>query len=121
MSRSIQGTRLNGKMQAFLETMKELEIGAVTNLVALGDSNWGTPTFSSYFVEMEAVKHLATKFPRALLKTVKFREVPTPEELVKQLTLVNERFQQICTNAKNLTIRLERRPKRPSEYVRAEN
>ena len=60
-------------MQAFLETLKELELGAITNLVCLGDSN----------IEMDAGAHLATKFPRALIKTVKFRETPSPDELVK--------------------------------------
>ena len=79
------GNYYEWKINAFLETLDELELGAVTNLVALGDSN----------IEMEAVKHLASKFPRALLKTVKFREIPTPEELVKQITLVTERFEQI--------------------------
>jgi hypothetical protein len=39
----------------------------------LGDSN----------IEMDAAHHLATKFPKALIKTVKFRECPTPDELVK--------------------------------------
>jgi len=53
--------------------MKEMELGAVTNLVCLGDSN----------IEMEAGIHLATKFPRALIKTVKFWEGPSPDELVK--------------------------------------
>ncbi len=38
------------KMQAFLQTLKELELGAITNLVALGDSN----------IEMDAAQHLAT-------------------------------------------------------------
>lgn len=76
------GNSFKWKLHAFTDTLKELEIGAVTNLVALGDSN----------IEMEASKNLALKFPRALLKTVKFREVPTPDELIKQLTLVNERL-----------------------------
>jgi len=38
------------KMQAFLGTLKELELGAITNLVCLGDSN----------IEMDAGQHLAT-------------------------------------------------------------
>jgi hypothetical protein len=93
------GKSYQWKMHAFLETMQELEKGAVTNLVAIGDSN----------IEMEASKHLAKKFPCALLKTVKLREVPTPEELIKQLMLINQRMENICTSVKNLTIRLEKK------------
>lgn len=73
--------------------------GAVTNLIALGDSQF----------EMDAVKNLGTQFPRALLKTIKFREMPSPDELVKQINLVLLKLEQICTSAKNLTIRLERK------------
>ena len=89
------------KMHAFKDTIKDHEISAVTNLLAIGDSN----------IEMEASKHMSKWFPLALLKTIKFKEQPTPEELVKQLTLVTERLESIWSSAKNLTIRLERRPK----------
>lgn len=73
------------KMKAFLKTQEKLEKGAITNLVALGDSQF----------EMDAVKHLGTQFPRALIKTVKFREQPTPDELVKQINLVMMKLDQI--------------------------
>lgn len=65
-------------MKAFLKTQERMEKGAITNLVALGDSQF----------EMDAVKHLGMQFPRALIKTVKFREMPNPDELVKQINLV---------------------------------
>ena len=87
------------KMKAFLKTQEKMEKGAITNLVALGDSQF----------EMDAVKHLGAQFPRALIKTVKFRELPTPDELVKQINLVMMKLEQIWTSAKNLTIRLERK------------
>lgn len=87
------------KMKAFLKTQEKMEKGAITNLVALGDSQF----------EMDAVKNLAAQFPRALIKTVKFREIPTPDELVKQINLVSMKLDQIWTSAKNLTIRLERK------------
>ena len=73
------------KMKAFLKTQERMEKGAITNLVALGDSQF----------EMDAVKHLGSKFSRALIKTVKFREVPTPDELVKQINLVLMKLDQI--------------------------
>lgn len=95
------GDAYQWKNKAFQHTLKDLELGAVTNLIAIGDSN----------IEMEASKHLALKFPRALLKTVKFRELPSPDELIKQLTLVHLKLPEIFSNVKNLTIRLERREK----------
>lgn len=95
------GNSLEWKMNAFQETMKDMEISAVTNLVALGDND----------IEIQASKNLANNFSRALLKTVKFRVNPSPEELIKQLTLVGNKMESICTNVKNLTIRLERRKK----------
>jgi hypothetical protein len=73
------------KMKAFLMTQEKMEKGAITNLVALGDSQF----------EMDAVKHLGAQFPRALIKTVKFREQPTPDELVKQINLVMMKLDQI--------------------------
>ncbi len=93
------GKSIQWKMYAFLDTMKNMEKHAVTNLIAIGDSN----------IEIEASKVLARKFPRAHLKTVKLREEPSPDELVKQLILVNNRMPNILTTVKNLTIRLERK------------
>lgn len=95
------GDSFQWKNKAFLDLLKEMELEAVTNLIAIGDS----------LVEMEASKQLALKFPIALLKTVKFREAPSPEELVKQLSLVYNRFEAIYSSSKNLTVRLERREK----------
>lgn len=95
------GDSYEWKTQAFMDTMRVLDICAVTNIVAIGDSN----------IEMNASKHLSRKFPTALLKTVKFREAPSPDELIKQIILVTERMESICLSVKNLTIRLERRAK----------
>jgi hypothetical protein len=50
----------------------------ITNILALGDS----------MMEIDAAHHLALRFSKALIKTVKFREFPKPNELVKQLNLV---------------------------------
>ena len=61
------------KLNAFLETQKEIDDAAITNLIALGDS----------MMEMDAAHNLAQKFQKALIKTVKFREFPKPNELVK--------------------------------------
>ena len=93
------------KLHAFLETQSELTNGNMKNVIALGDS----------MMEMDAAHHLAMKFQKALIKTVKFREFPKPNELVKQLNLVISKFDDIINNVRNLTIRLEK--KQPSGRI----
>lgn len=68
-----------------MEVQRQLDTDLITNLVSLGDSN----------MEMEAVHVMGNKFDTALVKTIKFRENPTPEELVKQLELVVQKFEKI--------------------------
>ena len=60
-------------------------------------------------MEMEAAQQLASQFETSLIKTVKFREFPKPNELVKQLNLVIRKFDDIVNNVRNLTIRLEKK------------
>jgi hypothetical protein len=87
------------KIQAFLEMKKNFETDLVANIICMGDS----------IIEMEAAHVLASKFSQAFIKTIKFREAPKPEELVKQLSLVSEQFSTIYSSVKNLTIRVERK------------
>lgn len=87
------------KLHAFLEAQSHLEDAKIKNIIALGDNQ----------LEIDAAHHLAKKFQSALIKTVKFREFPRPNELVKQLNLVVTKFDEICHGVKNLTIRLEKR------------
>eukprot|EP00929_Paragymnodinium_shiwhaense_P116802 TRINITY_DN8673_c0_g2_i1.p1 TRINITY_DN8673_c0_g2~~TRINITY_DN8673_c0_g2_i1.p1 ORF type:complete len:363 (+),score=104.22 TRINITY_DN8673_c0_g2_i1:180-1268(+) len=87
------------KVQAFLEVQSQLNSQIITNLISVGDSNF----------EMDAVHVMGKEFAQALVKTIKFREQPTPEELLKQLELVGKRFDQIVENARNLKIGLERK------------
>ena len=71
------------KIRAFLEAQELLEQDAITNLVAIGDNN----------IEIEAAYHLASQFNNAFIKTIKFRESPSIQELTKQLKLVSNQFQ----------------------------
>merc|ERR1719473_2246301 len=87
------------KIQAFLEVQRQLNSQIITNLISLGDSN----------MEMDAVHVMGKEFSQALIKTIKFRENPTPEELLKQLELVAQKFERIVENARNLKIGLERK------------
>jgi len=87
------------KNRAFCELGKQLDSQTITNLVAVGDSNF----------EMEAVHLLGQQFSRSLIKTVKLRECPSPEELMKELVLIGSKFQTIVERAANMKIRLERK------------
>lgn len=87
------------KIQAFLEVQRQLDSQIITNLISLGDSNF----------EMDAVHVMGKEFAQALIKTIKFRENPSPEELLKQLELVSQKFERIVENARNLKIGLERK------------
>ena len=89
------------KVEAFLETRKNLEAEAVTNLIAFGDNMF----------EIEAAKILGRQFTKSLIKTVKFKTSPTPKELIKQINVVNDSFQTICNAGQSLTVRLEKKEK----------
>jgi len=81
----------------------------ITNLMCVGDSN----------IEMEAAQILAREFSQTLVKTIKFRENPKPDELVKQQELVWDKLEQIYLSTKNLTIRLERKQSSPNSSTSA--
>lgn len=66
------------KVEAFLETKRDLDNDAITNLVAMGDNMF----------EIEAAHILGSKFTNSFIKTIKFRTSPSPNELIKQLNLV---------------------------------
>lgn len=87
------------KESAFLEVQKQLDNEIITNLISVGDSNF----------EMDALHVMGKQFAQALVKTIKFRENPSPEELLKQLELVTQKFEKIVENARNLKIGLERK------------
>ncbi|KAH8740241.1 hypothetical protein FG386_001516 [Cryptosporidium ryanae] len=87
------------KLNAFLEIHKKLNSETITNLISIGDS----------IIEMEAVHILGREFSESLVKTVKLKETPTPDELYKQLSLINSNFENICLNARNLRIVLEKK------------
>ena len=74
---------------------------AITNLIALGDNNF----------EIEAAYILGAQFKSAFIKTVKFRQSPSTNELIKQIKLVTTQFEFICTSPKNLTVRLLKQSK----------
>ena len=95
------GNSRQWKIQAFLNLLKYVNIKLVTNIICMGDS----------LFEMEAGRILASKFKEAFIKTVKFREAPKLDELIKQLKLVCHQFNSIYSSIKSLTIRVEKKKK----------
>ena len=95
------GNSRQWKIEAFLNIQKNVNLKLVTNLICIGDS----------LFEMEAGRILASKFTEAFIKTIKFREAPKLDELLKQLKLVYVQFGSIYSSIKNLTIRVERKKK----------
>lgn len=87
------------KIQAFLEVQRQLDNETIANLISVGDSNF----------EMDALHVMGREFSEAVVKTVKLRERPGPEELQKQLEVVCSKFDRIVTSARSLKIGLERR------------
>lgn len=86
------------KLNAFLDIQKQLNLEVVTNLLSMGDSNF----------EMDAVHAMGTAFSRPLIKTIKLKQSPTPDELVKQLDLIVPKFQTIVNTGRNLKIQCEK-------------
>jgi hypothetical protein len=87
------------KVHAFRDLQRELDLPIITNLNSMGDADY----------EMEATQIMGKEFSEALVKTIKLRENPSPDELLKQLELVTKSFERIVTNAKNLKVSLERK------------
>jgi len=87
------------KIQAFLDVKKRFDSSIITNLVVLGDAEY----------EMTAASIMGAEFETALVKTIKFREGPTPAELLKQLELVMRQMKNIVVAARKMRVFLERR------------
>lgn len=87
------------KMNVFLELQRQRSQDSITNLIVIGDSSF----------EIDAALAIGHLFPKAVVKTVKFREAPTPEELVKELQLAGDRLRKIVESGKPLQVAMERR------------
>ena len=87
------------KIQAFLDLQKIFNVKLVSNIICFGDS----------LLEMQAGKILGSKFSEAFVKTIKFKETPKIEELLKQLSVVSQQFNYIYSSVKNMTIKIERK------------
>jgi hypothetical protein len=59
--------------------------------------------------ELEAGKIFASHLSDSFIKTVKFKEKPEVEDLIKQLNLIVDKFDFIYSKAKNLSIKVEQK------------
>ena len=57
---------------------------------------------------MNAAETMNKQFDLILLKTIKFKELPLIGELIQQLDLINSKLQEIFTDLKNVSIKLEK-------------
>ena len=87
------------KIHSFLNLLKSTKVKLVTNLICLGDS----------FFEIEAGRIFGSKFREAFIKTIQFKQIPTLDDLLKQLNIVNQRFNYIYSTVRNMKIKVERR------------
>ena len=85
------------KEKVFLDLIRNINIKLVTNILCFGDSN----------IEIDAGKILACHLKDSFIKTIKFKENPDMEDLIKQLHLVSDKIEYIYSKAKNLSITIE--------------
>jgi len=71
---------------------------SLINLMVVGDSQY----------EMDAGTEFQKCCKLCLVKLVKLKELPTPDELAKQLALVDQKFEYMVGSFKNLNIKLEK-------------
>jgi len=87
------------KQEAFVELKANLMGSVLTNIICIGDST----------LELEAAQHICSALSQAILKTIKFKQAPRIEELVKQQEVVLEKFDQIYMTLRSLTIKVEKK------------
>ena len=87
------------KTEAFADIGNKYNKSKLTNILAFGDS----------MIEMEAADLLGKSFLEAFVKTVKFREHPRLDELIKQIELVNQNLDFMFKMVKNQMIKLEKK------------
>lgn len=84
------------KMEAFLSLKSKFEGDVMTNLVVIGDAD----------IEMQAANALGKEFTHSIVKTVKLKECPKVNELLKQQQIVLDLFDEIFMSCKGMTVKL---------------
>lgn len=86
------------KLEAFLSLQRKFDKDVMTNLVALGDSE----------LEIRAANVLSQKFNESIIKTVKLKEHPRIDELIRQQKAILDLFDKIFLSWKSFTIEMGR-------------
>lgn len=86
------------KFSCFEELGKIYDPKIVTNLVVIGDS----------LIEMEAAYLLGKKFNVCYVKTIKLKDAPTPNQLLKQLKLLLKEIPNISEAHQTLSISIQK-------------
>jgi len=87
------------KMEAFLSIKRHFDSQVITNIICIGDQT----------SEIQAAYLLAEQFHRSIIKTIKFKERPRPDELVKEIKLVLNKLEGIYVALNHLKIRMEKK------------
>ena len=82
------------KQQAFLSLKQSINKKLINNIICFGDSN----------IELEAGKQLASQISNCFIKTIKFKECPEPDDIIKQINLIFTKLNYIISKSKNLSI-----------------
>lgn len=90
----------NWKRSVFFDLRKKLPPQAVVNCIVLGDSLY----------EMSAAISMGRAFSGTTIKAIKFKEEPTPAELLSQLQVVVRRFTDIVSCGQSLIRRVSKGP-----------
>lgn len=97
------------KLNAFLDLQSKYNFdkNKLTNIICIGDNG----------NEIEAAKNLNKSFKNAVIKTLKFQEVPSIDKLIKQLKLIDAKFNLIYSYNKNVNIKIDRKEKNKLEKI----
>lgn len=94
------------KINAFLDIQStyNFDKNKLTNIICIGDDK----------NEIEAGKLLNKTFRNSIIKTIKFQEGPKIDELIKQLKLIDTKFNLIYSFSKNVNIKIDKKQKKTS-------
>ena len=98
----LSSTKFYPKTAKILQKIKVISARGLlcTNIICFGDS----------IIEIEASYNFKEYFPDSYLKTIKFKESPSHNELEKELKIINSQLDSILSNYnKNLSIKVTRK------------
>ena len=95
------GDPIQWKIKAFKYAIEKYNINTkiISNIICFGDS----------IIELEASHKLKDIFADGYIKTIKFKENPQPAELIKELKIINNQFDIILSNNRNLSIKVAKK------------